>query len=238
MTDLKEQLTTLGTQYGNDIAESISKQLFTALERGMPNQSFVLVKKTLIQISSNEAAINNYRQLQLKTTDPNMFNYYAIEIDKLVQNNIQLMSHLASNSDLIKTLADSHAFTKESVTQAVTDLINKSGGWRNSFIDNSILKYLEDLNTWASNLNYTEGVALLNISGIILLLLSIWQIIIIFYGTILLDYFDLENRYPKIANLIKLRRKFQQYYLLLNVFIIVITSLSMMYFNLTLINWL
>jgi hypothetical protein len=38
--------------------------------------------------------------------------------------------------------------------------------------------------------------------------------IFIYYGDILLNKYNLENKYPKLANIIKLRRKFSKYYLL------------------------
>lgn len=39
------------------------------------------------------------------------------------------------------------------------------------------------------------------------------SIIFIFYGNILLEKYDIKNRYPKLAKLIELRQKFQKYYL-------------------------
>ena len=69
--------------------------------------------------------------------------------------------------------------------------------------------------------------------GIGLILLSLLQIIFIFYGTVILDYLNLETRYPKLAKIIQLRRTFQQFYLFLNIFIIVIISIILLFFNLT-----
>lgn len=42
---------------------------------------------------------------------------------------------------------------------------------------------------------------------------SLISIIFIFYGDYLIRRFDLENKYPKLAKFIQLRRKFQNYYL-------------------------
>lgn len=72
--------------------------------------------------------------------------------------------------------------------------------------------------------------------GIGLILLSLLQIIFIFYGTVILDYLKLETRYPKIAKIILLRRTFQQFYLILNICIIITVSLIMLFFNLTFFN--
>lgn len=69
--------------------------------------------------------------------------------------------------------------------------------------------------------------------GLVLILLSSLQIIFIFYGTVILDYLKLETRYPKISKIIQLRRTFQQFYLILNICIIVTVSIIMLFFNLT-----
>jgi hypothetical protein len=70
--------------------------------------------------------------------------------------------------------------------------------------------------------------------GLFLIFLSSLQIIFIFYGTMFLDYLKLESRYPKIAKIIIVRRHFQQFYLILNIFIILVVSSIMVFFNLTL----
>lgn len=54
----------------------------------------------------------------------------------------------------------------------------------------------------------------------------------IFYGNKFLDYFQLEKRLPKIAKLIILRRKFQQFYLLTNILLISVVLLIMFTLNL------
>lgn len=57
---------------------------------------------------------------------------------------------------------------------------------------------------------------LLAFSGLLLNGLAlnyVFNIILVLYGDYLIKRFDLENRYPKLAKLIQLRRKLQQYYL-------------------------
>lgn len=67
-------------------------------------------------------------------------------------------------------------------------------------------------------------------------MLSLISILFIFYGNILLGYFKLEERYPKIGKFIILSRKFQQFYLLINVLIITVVSIIMFVMNLTVLN--
>jgi hypothetical protein len=85
-----------------------------------------------------------------------------------------------------------------------------------------------------NSLDHVHNIAIINLFGIFLIIISLLSIIFIFYGNILLDYLNLEQRYPKIAKIIILRRKFQGYYLWWNIFIIAIVSIIMFLMNLTL----
>jgi len=50
------------------------------------------------------------------------------------------------------------------------------------------------------------------ILGKSIILSALVSIIFIFYGNILIEKYDLINRYPKLATIIQLRQKFQKYY--------------------------
>ena len=54
----------------------------------------------------------------------------------------------------------------------------------------------------------------------------------VFYGERILNYFDLEQKYPKLAGIIKLRRRFQQFYFLWNSFMILLVLALIISFNL------
>ena len=58
------------------------------------------------------------------------------------------------------------------------------------------------------------------------------SIIFIFYGDYLINKFQLETRFPKLAKIIQLRRKYQQYYLILSILFILSGSLSQIIFSL------
>lgn len=77
---------------------------------------------------------------------------------------------------------------------------------------------------------------LLAFSGLLLNGLAlnyVFNIILVLYGDYLIKRFDLENRYPKLAKLIQLRRKLQQYYLKLCftwIFICILPQIGMYIF--------
>ena len=78
---------------------------------------------------------------------------------------------------------------------------------------NSIISFDFDLQNFLDSLSKEE---LLAFSGLLLnsLVLSyVVSIILVLYGDYLIKRFDLENKYPKLAKFIQLRRKLQNYYL-------------------------
>jgi hypothetical protein len=65
---------------------------------------------------------------------------------------------------------------------------------------------------WFEGLNGIKKIAVSMILGKSVIFSALISIIFIFYGNILIEKYDLINRYPKLAKLIQLRQKFQKYY--------------------------
>jgi hypothetical protein len=119
----------------------------------------------------------------------------------------------------------------ESVNNKFDSFINKI----NTLMDNSDNKSqyfnLDSLQSFFDGLNIVQSLAIVHISGSIFILFSLFNLISIFYGEILIKYFDLENKFPKIAKFIQIRRKLQQYYLLINIGLIIIVLVIIIYIN-------
>jgi hypothetical protein len=117
----------------------------------------------------------------------------------------------------------------ESVNTKFDSFINKV----NTLLNNSGNKsqYFDSLQSIIDGFNYEQNLAMSNILGSMFIIFSLISIISIFYGEKLIIFFDLENRFPKIAKFIQMRRKFQQYYLLLNIGLILIVLLIIIYVN-------
>ena len=62
-------------------------------------------------------------------------------------------------------------------------------------------------------------------------------IIFSFYGNIIIDKLALEDKFPRVARYISLRKKLMQFYILTNIFYITVVLTLMMYVNfLTFLN--
>lgn len=232
--EIKDKLNSIEQVLGTQKAEDLANSLFSLFRDRMSHQHFNIFKNTFKKIAENNEQIELFSKYRENYhNNPQMYQYYQSQIDNLNLENNTLIHSMTSNTDLMNSLAQSTVVTRDNVTSAVKELINSRGGWGNQ-LRNPFEDIYNNFNSWLSSLDYSHSVAVVNITGLILLFVSVLQIIFIFYGTFLLDYLAIEKRYPKLANIINLRRKFQQYYLLFNITIIIVTILIMLYFNLTL----
>ena len=91
-------------------------------------------------------------------------------------------------------------------------LSNSLSPEQNPIID-SILKLVEVYESYNTLGKFCISILLFNY----LIFSAITSIVFIFFGDYLIKRFNLEVKYPKLAKIIALRRKFQRYYLILNI---------------------
>ena len=73
---------------------------------------------------------------------------------------------------------------------------------------------LDSYYNYIDTLTLAEELALIHILFAILYLLIAFEFVSIFFGNELINYFDLENKYPKLKTFFKLRATYQRYYLI------------------------
>ena len=78
--------------------------------------------------------------------------------------------------------------------------------------DNYITKLISDFNNYLSNLSLTDICLVINISSCLFILTCLVTILFSVYGNFIIDKFSLEQKYPKLAVIIKLRVKLQHAY--------------------------
>lgn len=83
-----------------------------------------------------------------------------------------------------------------------------------SWID-TIKNFLEEWNKFLFSLSTEQLGAFAHIISALLILWCLFSIFIIVYSDFLIKYFKLEEKYPKLAKFIKIRRMFQHYYFFL-----------------------
>lgn len=90
--------------------------------------------------------------------------------------------------------------------------------------------YINDFKEFIYNLNVEQLSLVINLSISVVILCLISNIIIIISGNFLINYFNLVQKWPKLEKYITLRRKFQDYYLILNIIFITLI-LILIYVN-------
>lgn len=103
----------------------------------------------------------------------------------------------------------------------ITEIIDKK------FMDN----WYNDYQDFVSNLTDEQYLALINVFIFVGISLIIYNIIITYYSDRIIKYLKIEAKYPKLARFIELRRKFQFYYLTLNLIILSSITLIVLIFN-------
>jgi hypothetical protein len=93
-------------------------------------------------------------------------------------------------------------------------------------INNSSIFNFDFTMEWFESLRGIQKLAVGLILGKSVILSALISIIFIFYGNILIEKYDLENKYPRLSKIIKLRQKYQKYYFKLSCFLIFIIVIS------------
>jgi hypothetical protein len=180
-------------------------------EREILEESNNLTKDVEVLDQKLRSSLEIRRELQHK--------YSENSGDNIINDKIQ---EIENTNEEIHNMYESVNTKFDSFINKVNTLLNNSGNKS---------QYLDSLQSIIDGFNYEQNLAMSNILGSMFIIFTLISIISIFYGDKLIIYFDLENRFPKIAKFIQIRRQFQQYYLLMNIGLIIIVLLLIIYVN-------
>lgn len=99
------------------------------------------------------------------------------------------------------------------------------------FDDNPIRDWIHDFNNYLSTLSIFELCFLMNILMCTFIFSCLISILFSFYGSFLIDKFNLESKFPRLSGLIKLRVKLLHSSVLINSLLIVIALVFLLYLN-------
>lgn len=110
----------------------------------------------------------------------------------------------------------------------IIDIFKSSGSGSsnsNSFVGNYLDINIVSFRDFLDSLTLLEESAVLHILMFSLIIIVLFSIIGIFMGNELINYFELEKKLPSLSRFLKLRAKFQRYYLFWDIFTIFIICL-------------
>lgn len=180
-------------------------------EREILEESQNLTKDVEVLDQKLRSSLEIRRELQHKYSENSGDNIINDKIQEIENTNVEIHNMYES----VNTKFDSFI-------NKVNTLLNNSGNKS---------QYFDSFQSIIDGFNYEQNLAMSNILGSMFIIFTLISIISIFYGDKLIIFFNLENKYPKIAKFIQIRRKFQQYYLLMNIGLIIIVLLLIIYVN-------
>jgi hypothetical protein len=211
------------------------------------NQTFDKITNELI----NER--NKFNELNMKYEELLKDKLNQSEMDKLISNDkmkglIEEMNKLKNKISSQNSISKSQAQDTNSVLDQLNDvnqtfqnsnnelnsflkIIEKYINSKNNNFSNSFTNLFTDLYNIIETMTVEQNLAFITISGSFFILLTMFSIISVFYGDYLIIKLNLEKKFPRLAKIIQLRRKFQQFYLLSNIFIIILILLIIITFN-------
>ena len=99
-------------------------------------------------------------------------------------------------------------------------------------VSDNINELINSFKDYVTTLNVEQLLSLINILSACFILLSLFDIFLINLGNDLIDYFALEDKFPKLAKFIRLRKKITKYNNIINYLIIILALLFIIYVNL------
>ena len=94
--------------------------------------------------------------------------------------------------------------------------------------DDLISNYKEFLET----LSDEQLLSIIHISFLVGILIIIYNFVLTYYSDYIIKYLSLESKYPKLARIFELRRKFQFYYMTINIIIMFLIVIILLILNL------
>ena len=209
----------------NQVAENKAVLDKYVTENEYLKEQIAELKAETVSLSTDKFKILETYKLQLTENDKlievlkNKLEFYKnspkpVNPDEVINTINETTDKIQNNSTIINEAMKIWENTKNQVL----------GG---DFIQN----ILENIKLLLSQLNFEQLLAISHIFSSIFILLCLVSIITIIYSDYLLNYLKIEEKYPRLGKIIRFRRAYQQYYLILNLLLIIITLLATMYID-------
>ena len=222
-TQIEKEAQLIRDQKIDQIADSVNmlKDQCTDLKTSCDSLLAVINNTTIF----NEPSDKVIQEMSDKATDTQelgntlnqlMENKASISDQGVEQQVIDFFTKLQANSNELREFVDQ-----------INEKIN-SEGLNKNFIGNFNLDYFT---TYLDSLSLLQEAALIHILLFIIILLTLINIFASLFANELLNYFDLEHKFPSISGFLKLRAKFQKYYLSWNIFFLLILIIAAIFLN-------
>jgi hypothetical protein len=188
------------------------------------------------KIPSNDVLANNSQPIQQTITNQ--------PITKKVLNNLEeYRKSFEAQSSLDESIKEK-GFINNNLSETAREYNNKiepklpssSTNYETIISNNNLIdevkEFLKSYQEWVNSLSIIKQGAIIHILTSSIILINVISLMSVFYGDSLIKYFKIEEKYPRIAKFIQLRRKFQQYYFFISILWIFLSLVTVLIFNL------
>jgi hypothetical protein len=226
---------------------SIFSLIMTIEDKQLKNKYIKLQEsKELLEKQVHDLKIDELKNEIIK----NKIEYFRTsleEVENKIVKELETVNKLDLQSNTEKDLLNSHLNNinteNENMQQMISDILTYFNDNDNKFLGDNInlLDFFKNfINNWSNfitNLSFEQLIAITHLTSSICILFNILTIISILFGDKLIIYFKLEERFPKLSFIFKLRSKFNNFSLTLSFIMIISILLGLIYANiLILIN--
>nr|YP_010977174.1 hypothetical protein UYH48_mgp43 [Daedaleopsis confragosa]WNZ34379.1 hypothetical protein [Daedaleopsis confragosa] len=224
-TQLKDKPTQNAIQAKYESLNSKNKELEAQLDQVIKERDAIAESKAELSQECNKF-VEEYKNQILETNK-------ALDIHKNILNDLSTKPFTPENQaeavNTANTVLDIGLKQSELIQKALDLYKNASHKlWDGNIFDN--------INSFYSQLTFEQLWAVSHICACIFIFILLFNIITIIYSDYLLKYLKIEDKYPRLGRIIRLRRLFQQYYLVINILLIIITLLATIFINFTILT--
>ena len=182
-----------------------------------------MVKRNKVQELLNSGVMP-----KLENTSTNI-NEMKTKLANLIGDETELKNTVI---DALKELEASTDESKEFVKRVLEIVDNGGSNSSNQFVPwDTLTNIYSEVYQVIDSLSQTQKGALIHISFSVVILFCLFTLIGVYYGEKFIQYFKLESKFPRLARYIDIRRKFQQFYFILNSLFIIFILFFIILFN-------
>lgn len=212
-----------GSQFLDNIGKEVGKE-----EETLVRESFEIVDNKLNTLSEQ---VTGLTELQRKSMDSNIeFINSAekvIEVAKNVEESAKYITENGATKESVGKLNNDTNILIDAVNNLKDIFSGKSGGNSSSFVLESYKDYINFLDS----LTLLQESAFVHMLFFTYIIMTLFSLIAVFFGNELIKYFDLENKKTYLSRFLKLRAKYQRYYLLWNFFMLFLVCIVGIFLN-------
>jgi hypothetical protein len=196
-------------------------------------------RNEILEKQINELKIDGLKN-ELTKNKVEYFRTSLEESQNKVLKEVETIQKLEVKTDEQKEVLNSHLENFNSETENMQNMISEilkyfNDDNNNKFLGDSLFEfftnYINNLNKFLSTLSFEQYSAVAHLSSAICMLVFLLSIISILFGDSIIKYFKLEDKLPKLANIFRIRSKFNKFSLFISFTVIIFNLLLIIYIN-------